>query len=177
MTKETTKERNKNCFSNIQYAGTVRIGLYLSCPYSSFEPLYYFSRSPCLITHSSEIIYTKIAPLAFFFLTKSPQQDQICLPLKGIIINCIKNLQILVMNRSNITITSIPKQSVQLMSPSSSSSCYPYVDSWSPSQDSASRSFSSCSGSITSRYFCISMVKYSESFRIILFLLLQMTKT
>lgn len=46
----------------------------------------------------------------------------------------------------------------------------------SPTQDSTSRSFSSCSGRITSRYFCISMVKYSETFRIVLFLLLQITK-
>lgn len=50
----------------------VCIGLYLSCSYSSLEPLHHFSRSSCLITDSSEIIYKKIAPLAFFFSYEKP---------------------------------------------------------------------------------------------------------
>lgn len=125
----------------------------------------------------SEIIYTKIASSIFslsFFLVENSQPGQIGLLLNGAVINCIKTLQKLVLDHLNITITiAISKQNVQFIT-----KLHVFVEltAGSPTQDSTSRSFSSCSGRITSRYFCISMVKYSDTFRIVLFLLLQMTK-
>lgn len=67
----------------------------------------------------SEIIYTKIASSIFslsFFLVENSQPGQIGLLLNGAVINCIKNLQKLVLDHLNITITiAISKQNVQFI--------------------------------------------------------------